>query len=83
MPTTLKNHYASYMGLFTTPSVDKSVTFYEIVKFSEKQNLLLLHSPHGSYHLILPNLTWLLQGVLKWTLQTKIQFLSLPFLQRK
>jgi len=31
MPTILKNHYALYMELFTTPSVDKFVTFYEAI----------------------------------------------------
>ena len=32
MPTILKNHYALYMELFITPSVDRLVTFYETIK---------------------------------------------------
>jgi len=31
MPTILKNHYALHMELFTTPSVDRFVTFYEAI----------------------------------------------------
>jgi len=33
MPTILKNHYALYMELFTTPSTDGFVTFYECINF--------------------------------------------------
>jgi len=39
MPTILKNHYALYMELFTTPSVDRFVTFYEGIKPGFKTKL--------------------------------------------
>jgi len=38
MPTILKNHYALYMEFFTTPSVDRFVTFYKTIK--------VLHAHH-------------------------------------
>jgi len=34
MPMILKNHYALYPKLFTTPSVDQFVTFYEAIIFN-------------------------------------------------
>jgi len=42
MPTILKNHYALYMEPFTTPSVDRFVTFYEVIivkKMKENGNM--------------------------------------------
>jgi len=41
-PTILKNHYALYLELFTTPSVDRFVTFYEAIKLSARMGVRAL-----------------------------------------
>jgi len=52
MPTILKNHYALYMEPFTTPSIDRFVTFYETIKVSRNSHYHYKHLPNASSYLL-------------------------------